>query len=156
MRTTGRAHDASKPGAGLMWRWVLLGTAGAAIALGAVAYRDSTRLSIRHVRITHHPVAEILRGKTALLLSDVHLAADKAGLRQRLLRTIRRLRPDLILLTGDYVVWYGSRDDYAQVWQFLQALQAPLGVFAVMGDADYSFARQSWTGFSGSAARNSA
>ena len=126
-----------------MRRWAVLGAAGAAIVLGALAWHDSTRLRITHVRLADHPVARVLHGKTALLLSDVHLAAGKSRLRQRLLRTIRQLHPDLILLTGDYVVWYGSRADYDQVWQFLRALEAPLGVFAVMGDADYSFARQS-------------
>jgi hypothetical protein len=45
------------------------------------------------------------------------------------------LSPDLIVLTGDYVLW--SADYAAACARELAALQAPLGVFAVPGNHDY-------------------
>jgi predicted MPP superfamily phosphohydrolase len=46
----------------------------------------------------------------------------------------------LIFLTGDYVPWEG---DYEPALAFLAGLKAELGVWAVMGDYDYSNSRKS-------------
>ncbi|WP_267389031.1 metallophosphoesterase [Sphingomonas sp. GC_Shp_3] len=76
------------------------------------------------------------------LLSDLHLgsaASDAARLR-RIVAQVDTLRPDLILIAGDFI--FGDRADGAVLHgpamiAPLRALRAPLGVIAVLGNHDY-------------------
>lgn len=97
------------------------------------------QVEVRHILIRNVGLNEVLAGKTAVHLSDLHIA--KIGRREeRVFRILEELRPDLIFLTGDYVPWNG---DYEPALTFLSRLSAPLGVWAVIGDADYSNSRKS-------------
>lgn len=78
----------------------------------------------------------------AVLISDVHFGNLAMG-RQRLARIvdqINALRPDIILIAGDFIAGHtpdmarGSSDDLAAG---LSRLHAPLGVVAVLGNHDY-------------------
>jgi len=62
-------------------------------------------------------------------LSDLHI---------NVLKKLEHLKPDLIVVTGDSAQW-NSRPENALI--FLEKLRAPLGVYCVMGDADFSSAR---------------
>ncbi|MDQ7053454.1 MAG: metallophosphoesterase [candidate division KSB1 bacterium] len=99
--------------------------------------------TLRILDIADDRFAGMLAGKTIVQLTDIHLSCNSTRAMQRLLHALDRLKPDLIFLTGDYVPWYGEFADYEMVWRFLEQLRAPLGVYAVMGDADYTFPRQS-------------
>lgn len=114
------------------------------IAFAAIAI-DSNRLHVREITIRSDVFADIFGDRRIALISDTHFRYEEIGRARRLLAAIEAAQPDLILLTGDYVRWYGRHDDYARAFRFFERLQAPLGVFAVMGDADYSFPRQSCT-----------
>jgi len=81
----------------------------------------------------------VLKGKTAIHLSDLHIG--EFGRREKkILEIIDSIGPDLIFLTGDYVLWKG---DYSIAVTFLSKLRAPMGVWGVMGDYDYSNSRKS-------------
>jgi predicted MPP superfamily phosphohydrolase len=76
------------------------------------------------------------------LLSDIHLgsAASDAPRLRRIVARIDALRPDLILIAGDFI--FGERADGAALHgpalvAPLRALHAPLGVIAVLGNHDY-------------------
>ncbi len=77
-----------------------------------------------------------LVGCSAVQLSDLHVGRDvPAEYLRRQMHAAMSLRPDLILLTGDYVT-AGSlrfREDLAAL---LAILEAPLGVYAVLGNHD--------------------
>ena len=75
--------------------------------------------------------------------SDLHIVKNKSISIKRTLEILNELKPDLILLTGDYVKWNGSKQAYDNAITLLSQLNAPLGTYAVMGDADYSFSRRS-------------
>jgi uncharacterized protein len=96
-------------------------------------------LEINHLYPDSPALNALLSGRTAVHVSDLHLAADdkRAGM---VLEAVNRLKPDFIFLTGDYVRWDG---DYEPAMEFLARLEAPLGVWAVMGDYDYSNGRKS-------------
>ncbi|MCJ8503037.1 metallophosphoesterase, partial [Desulfatitalea alkaliphila] len=80
-----------------------------------------------------------LRGKTAVHLTDLHI--EEMGAREaRVLEVVGDIGPDMIFLTGDYIPWVG---DAGPAIDFLARLRAPDGVWAVMGDYDYSDGRQS-------------
>jgi predicted MPP superfamily phosphohydrolase len=76
---------------------------------------------------------------TAVFLTDLHI--DQIGKREKaVLAKLDQIEPDLIFLGGDYITWQGEIEPAIR---FLNRLQAPLGVWAVMGDYDYSRSRQS-------------
>jgi predicted MPP superfamily phosphohydrolase len=59
---------------------------------------------------------------------------------QKVLDILDTLQPDIIFLTGDYVAWNG---DYEPALKFLSKMHAKIGIWAVMGDHDYSNSRKS-------------
>jgi predicted MPP superfamily phosphohydrolase len=70
-------------------------------------------------------------------LSDLHITV--IGRREKsVLKELEQIKPDLIVVTGDSAQW-NSRPENALI--FLEKLRAPLGVYCVMGDADFSSAR---------------
>ena len=100
---------------------------------------EPNRIEIRHIAIKDAALNRVLKGKTAVHLSDLHI--NSIGKREEeILRIIDDLNPDLIFLTGDYVKWKGN---YERALSFLARLDAPMGVWAVMGDYDYSSSRKS-------------
>jgi predicted MPP superfamily phosphohydrolase len=100
---------------------------------------EPNQVKINHVWIRDGSLEKILGGKVVVQLSDLHIR--KIGKReQKVLEIMNALRPDLVLLTGDYVTWGG---DHAAALSFLARLKANIGVWAVMGDYDYSRSRKS-------------
>lgn len=97
------------------------------------------QLDVRHLQIKDSGISNVLEGKIAVHISDLHI--NRIGKRERkILKIIEDLKPDLIFLTGDYVKWGG---DYESALTFLSRLNASIGVWAVMGDYDYTCSRKS-------------
>ena len=70
-------------------------------------------------------------------LSDLHIA--EIGRREEsVLENLATIKPDLIVVTGDSAQWNRRPENAVR---FLESLQAPLGVYCVMGDADFSSCR---------------
>jgi predicted MPP superfamily phosphohydrolase len=96
-------------------------------------------VQIRTIDIETDFINKALKGRKIVHLSDLHLS--KFGKAERkILNTIDQINPDLIFLTGDYIKWKG---DIKPALNFLSRLKAKHGVFAVMGDYDYSNSRTS-------------
>jgi len=72
-----------------------------------------------------------------LHISDLHIEKTPTRRDQWLVDAVKRLNPDLILLTGDVAQMGNS--DVASVRPVLEALQAPLGVFACVGYDSVTF-----------------
>jgi len=96
-------------------------------------------VEIHHVYIQDDALEQIFRDKTVVQLSDLHIWSP--GKREkRVIELVTQLNPDIIFLTGDYVPWKGK---YKPALDFLSRLRAKVGVWAVMGDYDYSNSRKS-------------
>ncbi len=80
----------------------------------------------------------MLKDLKIVQLSDLHIGRNISISTERTLKILNELKPDMILLSGDYVEWYGDKQAYDNAINFLSQLNAPLGIYAVMGDADYS------------------
>ncbi|WP_165224656.1 metallophosphoesterase [Aquisphaera insulae] len=76
------------------------------------------------------------RGTTVALLADIHHGPfTPMPFVQRVVETTNAMRPDLVLLAGDYVS--ESECFIAPVMAALAPLRAPLGRFAVLGNHDH-------------------
>jgi predicted MPP superfamily phosphohydrolase len=71
-------------------------------------------------------------------LSDLHIEAE-TGLVLRVPELVKAERPDVIVLTGDYLNRTESQD---VLKRFLNKLEAPQGVYAIMGNWDGWFASE--------------
>lgn len=87
-------------------------------------------------------VARRLLHRKVAVLSDVHFGAGGSASEDRTLEILNTVKPDLILLAGDYVAWGARGGAYERAFEFLSRLEAPLGVYAVLGDADRTFSRK--------------
>jgi uncharacterized protein len=108
-------------------------TSGLAVAAPIWGY-DPDWLTVVHQQLY---VPKLERRIKAVQLSDLHL--DRAGscsplLRDRIAAEIRRLAPDVILATGDYVT--RQYDDITEAARWVAALPARDGIYAVMGNHD--------------------
>jgi len=113
---------------------ILAGVAASAAA-GATAYairKELDDLEINAFSIgPGSPTSTPLR---LLQLSDLHLRRRVGPRYQQLADTVHRLRPDLILLTGDAVDWSGVAPTLDQ---FLGRLPREVPKAAILGNHDY-------------------
>lgn len=71
-------------------------------------------------------------------LSDLHFNdMINQNFLNKLVRQVAILAPDLIVITGDFLCM-GQMADAKRLKDFLLSLKAPLGIFAVLGNHDYS------------------
>ncbi len=102
-------------------------------------YIEPNTIKIREIKINNDFIGKALTDKTIVHLSDLHISGF-GKVETEVLSIIEGINPDLIFLTGDYVKWKG---DTQPALQFFYRLKANSGVFAVMGDYDYSDSKNS-------------
>lgn len=117
---------------------VLAGAAAAVGGTGAygVAY-ERHHLGITEATLPVAGLPAALNGVRIALLTDIHHSAlvGANDVRAAVDLTLS-LRPDLIVLGGDYVS-FSDRDYVGPVAELLAPLKAPQGVFAILGNHDH-------------------
>jgi len=129
-----RRRDANRAsGFPFVVSWILTCMALSMFAVGFYATRierfnvEVTRTTIRTSRLP--PGTKTLR---IVQITDTHI--DTFGpYEQRILKIVQGLKPDVIVLTGDYD---GARSTGYDVSRFMKGLSAPEGVYAVDGNWD--------------------
>lgn len=77
------------------------------------------------------------RGRTLLHLSDLHIGSADETYLARALAHAATLRPDVIVITGDFISYRGP-EQFEEAAQLLSDLSAPpLGIFGSLGNHDY-------------------
>src|ERR1700678_2713209 len=105
--------------------------AAAVTGLFGVINASWTRITRTTVRLANLPAA--WRGRTAALISDVHLGHVRNGnFLRRMVRKILKERPDAIFITGD--LYDGTAIDARRAAEHLNKLVAPHGVYFVAGN----------------------
>jgi len=98
------------------------------------AYYDTNAIEIKHYEIKSPSLSEPLRGLKIAFLTDLHI--KDMGIREnKILEILREEKPDMIFLSGDYIAFKGS---YKPVMFFFSQLKAPLGIYAVFGNTEYT------------------
>lgn len=131
----------------LLTRRKVLRTSGALIASGVASAAWGFGLEPMSLRIVHHAISPIAPWPPGLklrivALSDIHasepyMSADRI---RRIVERANALKPDLIVLLGDFEAGsrFVSRFVPSMEWAAaLSGLRAPLGVFAVLGNHDW-------------------
>jgi len=104
------------------------------LLFAAKAYYDTNSIEIRHYAIKNSSLGRLLSGLKVAHLSDLHL--KKIDVREnRILEILKEEKPDLILVSGDLVSFEGP---YEPVLSFFHQLKVPLGIYAVLGNTEYS------------------
>ena len=89
------------------------------------------------VEFPHAAVTPALDGVKIVFVSDLHIRHNEQKKLQQLVNKINQLKPDLILLGGDFVNGTGNSMEITLLLKELQQLSAPLGVYAVPGNHEY-------------------
>jgi predicted MPP superfamily phosphohydrolase len=116
--------------------------AGAAGAAAWATVVEPRRLRVRKLRVEVPDWPESLADLKVALVSDLHAGApyvDEAKIEQ-VVAAVNRARPDMVALLGDYIdpeVAFGEYIAPEPVAARLAELEAPLGVFAVLGNHDW-------------------
>jgi predicted MPP superfamily phosphohydrolase len=109
----------------------LLFSAAVVAGLYGVFNASWTRITRTTVRLANLPAA--WRGRTAALISDVHLGhVRNRGFLRRLVARILREEPDAIFVAGD--LYDGTAIDAGRAAEPLNQLVAPQGVYFVAGN----------------------
>jgi len=119
-----------------MRRLVLCSGLVALVLVAWCAYVEPRWVQVRHVYVSDADVPAAFDGMTIAFLSDIHhgpfLAVDRV---RRVVDQANSLRPDLVVLGGDYV--YRNPRYIAPCFAELARLEAPLGVLGVLGNHDH-------------------
>lgn len=101
-----------------------------------LALDEATSLSLEHIEISIKRLPKKLDGLKIVHLSDTHHSpfTDLKHI-ERAVKVANRLRPDLFLLTGDYVSH--ERQYIAPVAAVLGRLKARHGIYACLGNHDH-------------------
>jgi hypothetical protein len=120
---------------------IVMVSIGAPLALWGFWW-EPDQLAVRRVTLAlpgwpvgHEPL-------TVAVMSDLHAGSpyiDAAKI-VRVVESVNAAGPDLVLLLGDYVIQVvlgGTRMEPAEIGKLLAGLEAPLGVYAVLGNHDW-------------------
>ena len=106
---------------------------GAALGISVWGFVNARLIRERRVTVNLDNLPEAWRGRTALLVSDVHLGnVNGPGFARRLAKIARRLNPAVVFLAGD--VYDGSPVNPEWLAHPLEAIQPPLGVYFCGGN----------------------
>ncbi len=125
------------------WRIVVAAGAVAALTLALIAFVVEPRsLIVRHYEIVPPAWPAALDGLKVAVLADLHVGSPGNGKKKmrRVVRDTNAARPDLVLLAGDFVIQGvvgGSFVPPEELAPILAELEAPLGVYAVLGNHDW-------------------
>lgn len=132
--TTGGLHgDARRVVAGILY--------GAAILTSLYGLANARRIRERRLMVQLEKLPATWRGRTALLISDIHLGhVNGAGFARRVAELAQHLNPDIVFIAGD--LFDGSKADPDRLAGPLFTLAPPLGIYFCggnhedFGDAD--------------------
>ena len=116
---------------------LMAGAGGLTLAgVGVRAVLEPQQLGITELRIGLPGLPLKSDGLRVAFLTDLHFGPDTpTSTLVKAISLVQSANPDLILLGGDYIQW--SPEHLNGVLPILAKLNAPLGVFGVLGNHDY-------------------
>jgi predicted MPP superfamily phosphohydrolase len=104
-----------------------------AVLSGVAGVLNAGWTRIRRITVRLENLPDTWRGRTAALVSDVHLGhVRNSGFLRRIVARVMRENPDAVFLAGD--LYDGTAIDAAKAAEPLRALRAPHGTYFVAGN----------------------
>ncbi len=120
-------------GSSLNGRWLDLTVFGAAAVISAYGVINAAWTRVRRISISLPNLPASWRGRTAALISDLHLGHVKnTRFARRMTAIINKLKPDIVWIAGD--LYDGTAVDAKRAASPLKELRPPLGTFFVEGN----------------------
>jgi uncharacterized protein len=120
-------------GARIERHYFALSFLGLTVAVTAYGVINGEWTRVRRITVKLPRLPESWHGRTAVLVSDVHLGNYRAfGFVRRVVKMVLRLKPDVVLIAGD--LYDGTPADLARLAEPLRLLKPPLGAFFVEGN----------------------
>jgi predicted MPP superfamily phosphohydrolase len=111
---------------------------GLSVAVTAYGVINGEWTRLRHITVKLAGLPESWRGRTAVLVSDLHLGNYRVfGFIRRVVKMVLRLNPDVVFIAGD--LYDGTPADLARLAEPLRLLKSPLGAFFVEGNHEEFF-----------------
>lgn len=108
---------------------------GLAVVAGISGLINARFIRIRRIPIQLPGLPELWRGRTALVISDIHLGhINGAAFSRRITTLATRLKPDVIFIPGD--LFDGGKADIAALVEPFRQLAPPLGSYFATGNHD--------------------
>jgi len=105
----------------------------AAVLCGITGVLNAGWTRIRRITVRLENLPETWRGRTAALISDLHLGhVRNGGFLRRIVAKVMRESPDAVFLAGD--LYDGTAIDAAKAAEPLRGLRAPHGTYFVAGN----------------------
>ena len=107
-----------------------------AILLVYAFFVEPNLLSVTKLELYFKDLPDSADGLRILQISDLHYSGD-APIYEKVLAAIKKLNPDIIVITGDFV---GNKQNYKSVEYCKRIVSSGKPVFAVMGNWDHKAA----------------
>ncbi len=118
--------------------WLFYGTTGVVFIAVLAGFINARTPVVRTQTVHIAKSANGLKQLNAVLLSDIHLGTIIGnGHFEKIVDKVQALHPDIILLAGDVLDEDLEPVLRQNIGETLRRLNAPLGVFAVMGNHEY-------------------
>jgi predicted MPP superfamily phosphohydrolase len=105
----------------------------AALLVSAYGIINAAVIRVKRITVKLENLPESWRGRTATLVSDVHLGhVRNLGSIRRLVARVARLKSDIVFITGD--LYDGTAADYNGLAAPWSTLSVPLGQYFVLGN----------------------
>jgi predicted MPP superfamily phosphohydrolase len=116
--------------------WIGLAAGGSLFASLVYGLGNKYNYQLTKIRLQFANLPPAFKGMKVIQISDVHSGSfsDKAAV-QRGIDKILLAQPDLILFTGDLV--NNKADEMEDYIEMFKGINAPLGVYSVLGNHDY-------------------
>jgi predicted MPP superfamily phosphohydrolase len=112
------------------WAIVFL---AAALVISTYGILNAAAIRVKRITVKLENLPEPWRGRTATLVSDVHLGhVRNLGSIRRLVAKVGRLKGDIVFITGD--LYDGTAADYNGLAAPWSTLSVPLGQYFVLGN----------------------
>src|ERR1700692_388833 len=120
-------------GARIERRYFALSFLGLAVAITAYGVINGEWTRVKRITVKLPGLPESWRGRTAVLVSDVHLGNYRAfGFIRRVVKMVLQLKPDVVFIAGD--LYDGTPADLTRLAEPLRFLKPPFGAFFVEGN----------------------
>ncbi len=119
-----------------IWLRLLLKLSIVGVLLLVYSHLESRWLKTTHVEISKSDIPDAFIGKKIIFISDIHHGPYFSIRRvEKLVKRINKLKPDIILLGGDYV--HREAEYITPLFDEFVKLKATYGVYGVLGNHDH-------------------